>query len=153
MYRLDRFMDHSRTPVMGVFGELYKDNQFICYTVEQPWRDNRPFISCIPAGTYQIEPITTPKRGDTGVLVNHDLRVYATKGEAGPHDRFTCLIHSANWSHQLQGCIAFGEKLSWGKHADNEPALMITNSRNMVNKFLPEMIGETLQITWKNSKP
>lgn len=152
MYILERFIDHSREPAIGCVGELYKNGYFFAYTMEQPWKQNSRFISCIPSGLYEIEPINTPSHGDTGVLVNHDLNVFATQEEAQNGGRYACLIHPANWSHQLQGCIALGEKIAWGKHKDNDPNLMITNSRTTVNNLLPDMIGEELLIIWRHEK-
>lgn len=38
------------------------------YTLEQAWRNNRPFDSCIPDGVYLIEPYKSPKFGDVYIL-------------------------------------------------------------------------------------
>lgn len=152
MFVLERFIDHARHPAMGCVGELYKDGNFLAYTMEQPWKDNTRFISCVPSGQYEIEPINTPSHGDTGVLVNHDLNVYALQTEAENGGRYACLIHPANWSHQLQGCIALGEKLTWGKNKEHEPNLMVTNSRRTTETLLPTLIGESLLIMWRHEK-
>ena len=33
------------------------------YTIEPPWRDNQPNISCIPRGTYTLLPHLSPRFG------------------------------------------------------------------------------------------
>lgn len=80
--------------------------------LEQPWMDNKPFHSCIPAGVYTLEPFNSDKHPDTWVMVNTDLHVYAEPGDIPPDlvavARFTCLIHAANLVEDVQGCIALG---------------------------------------------
>jgi hypothetical protein len=107
---LERFCDCDE---MGVFGALYHEGHRLAYTVEQPWRDNRPFVSCVPAGRYRAVRFNSPKYGSTFALENHDLDVYVEK----PHDRgrWACLIHKANWAKELQGCIAPGTRLGAGR--------------------------------------
>lgn len=94
----------------GTFGKLYdSEDKVICYTVEQLWKDNKPFVSCIPEGKYKLVDFKSSKYGETVALVNHDNHVYAHKN--GPGDRYACLLHAANYAPQLQGCIAPGSKL------------------------------------------
>jgi hypothetical protein len=35
---------------------MLKNNVPQCVTLERPWLDNQPMVSCIPAGTYQVGP-------------------------------------------------------------------------------------------------
>lgn len=42
----------TSTGLHGTFGVLIAPG-FRCRTLEPPWRDNRPNISCIPAGEYE----------------------------------------------------------------------------------------------------
>ena len=37
-------------------GLLFIDGEFICYTLELPWKDNSRNISCIPEDTYSVLP-------------------------------------------------------------------------------------------------
>jgi hypothetical protein len=39
----------------GTVGYLYRGRIPVCYTLELPWRDNAPGISCIPPGSYRGE--------------------------------------------------------------------------------------------------
>ena len=37
----------------GTLGKLAGGGSFTCFTMEPPWRDNRPNRSCIIEGTYR----------------------------------------------------------------------------------------------------
>src|SRR5690554_3376912 len=43
----------------GVFGVLQL-GKYSCFTVERPWENNAPSISCIPAGTYALRKRPSP---------------------------------------------------------------------------------------------
>ena len=74
-------------------GKLYYGGVEICRTIELPWRANAVNVSCIPAGVYDIEPIISPRFGET----------YTVKNVLG---RSHILFHKANWAYELHGCIA-----------------------------------------------
>lgn len=154
MIILERICDHSNEPAMGCVGEIYVEGEFFCNTIEQPWRDNRRFVSCVPAGEYTLERFVSDKYGEVVALVNHDLGVYSRKHEAGDGDRYACLIHAANWSSQLQGCIAPGKTLSWGKRSsDYASNMMVTSSRNTLKKLLAEIEADNkILIRWRHEK-
>jgi hypothetical protein len=40
----------------GTNGTLFNSGKFLCHTIELPWNDNKRNISCIPEGTYEVEP-------------------------------------------------------------------------------------------------
>lgn len=99
----------------GVFGSLDIDGEPFCVTTEQPWRDNAKGKSCVPAGEYELRPWDSQTFGSVVVLVSPTLMVYPREvdvpdGQRGI-GRTSCLIHAANWPHQLQGCIAVGEQI------------------------------------------
>ncbi len=83
-------------------GKLYIDDELICSTIEKPWRNNRPSVSCIPAGNYELKPCLSPKFGETYYLSNPELDV----SHSGNTKRTHILIHKANKESQLLGCIA-----------------------------------------------
>ncbi len=121
---------------MGTFGVLtYMGEVF--HTVEPPWRDNEPFVSCIPNGEYALIPYTSERHGETFKLVNVNLHVYPDKSEDG--DRFDIVFHSGNTVEDTEGCIIVGKKLGYinGKWA-------VTDSRNSMNK---------LRELWHKQKP
>ena len=83
-------------------GKLYLNDELICSTMEKPWRDNRPSVSCIPAGRYDLKPCLSNRFGQTYCLENKDLDVSLD----GDTKRTHILIHKANKESELLGCIA-----------------------------------------------
>jgi len=87
----------------GTFGKI-EFGGHAWHTGELPWRDNKPLISCIPAGTYLVEMDPSPRFG-------RDL--YELRKVPG---RTVILIHPANFcgdracglESELNGCIALG---------------------------------------------
>ena len=71
--------------------------QLNLFTLELPWKNNAPDVSCIPSGTYTVQKINTPALG------NH----FAIENVPG---RDLIRIHSANFIGQLLGCIAVGQQ-------------------------------------------
>ncbi|HEY2068249.1 MAG TPA: DUF5675 family protein [Rhizomicrobium sp.] len=97
----------------GTFGVLYLDDTLLAafaVTCEQPWKNNAPGHSCIPAGQYDLLPYNSPKHGETVVFHNPALGIYGTPDRipAGCKGRSLCEIHPANWPRQLEGCVAVG---------------------------------------------
>lgn len=100
-------------PGVGNFGTIEHNGQFVCRTVEKGWENNAPNVSCIPAGIYHVKLHDSPSKGKCFSLSNPNVGVTVY----GPSQRTHCLIHSANYPNQLQGCIAPGLKFhnsKWG---------------------------------------
>lgn len=85
------------------------------YTIERNWEGNRKGKSCVPPGRYSLFFLDSPKYGpNTITLYNPELDVYvyesdipaAKRGKA----RSRILMHAANISSQLNGCIAPGRR-------------------------------------------
>ncbi len=97
----------------AVYGEMYFNDTFLGVTVEPPWKDNKKGVSCIPSGEYSLVPHNSAKYGNVVAFHAPSLHVYANdllaKDEKGEY-RSYCLIHSANFSYQLQGCVAPGDR-------------------------------------------
>ena len=67
-------------------------------TLERPWADNDPEVSCIPPGDYPLIQYNSPKHGPgTWMLQNVPGRQFVE-------------IHIANVMDELEGCIAAGEQ-------------------------------------------
>lgn len=98
----------------GTFGRCTIDGKYQGITVEQPYNDNKPFVSCIPDGDYKLLKYESPKYGDIFVAVNPALDVYAFEDDApGAEDRDACLFfHPGSYPHNFQGCCGIGNKLS-----------------------------------------
>lgn len=104
----------------ATLGRLVLDGSLF-YTVERPWLDNAPFKSCIPEGIYQVEPYSSPKYPDVWEITDVPERTHI-------------LIHVANYSKDVQGCIGVGMGL-------NTSDWMVTHSRNAITLLrtkLPE---------------
>jgi len=150
---LERFLDDPREPAMGCMGELIVEGQHFCYTIEQPWRQNRRFVSCVPVGTYNLIPFDSQKYGQTFALENEALDVFAYQDEAGDGQRYACLFHAANWAHQLQGCVAPGEAKSWGQRTGNKPNLMVTKSNKTMAKLYPILEdNHQILVRWRHQR-
>ena len=99
---LERF---AYTP-MGTFGRLRLGKEFLCYTLEEVWSNNRPSIhgvqdgSCIPIGLYVLKRDNFPRHGNC----------FEVTGVPG---RSFILIHKGNTILDIEGCIIPGDKLGW----------------------------------------
>lgn len=137
---IERFCDSEQ---MGVFGRLLINGVQVAYTVEQTWRENQPFISCIPAGRYQVESYESPKYGQTWALKNLNLDVGVYKGDAL---RYACLIHAANMASELKGCVAFG--LDLGMIGREWAAIKSKDiTRSIISQIKPD---DQITIIWKD---
>jgi len=93
------FLTRSYFPE-GTNGKLECEGQFLCYTIELPWKNNEKQISCIPEGKYLLQ-----KRFSKRYLWHLEVTNVA--------NRSLILIHPANYAlYELQGCIAPVSKLS-----------------------------------------
>ena len=78
----------------GTNGKLVCDGQFICKTIELPWKENQKGISCIPEGYYLLRKRYSRK-------FQWHIEVVAVK------NRSFILLHPANNAmNELNGCIA-----------------------------------------------
>ncbi len=120
-------------------------------TIEQEWREvDRPGgesnNSCVPDGIYRLIPHTRPDGKDVVALINEDLGVYYLEEDLPPEGgRYLILIHIANWSHNVVGCI--GPGLGKAKHSDGP---MVTSSKAAMKKIMDYIDGDDaeLEIRW-----
>ena len=141
---INRFFDYGK-PDEGTFGILTMGD-FSCYTVEKQWLDNQPSVSCIPTGLYNAEWNDSPRFGPSMIIYGGTVSKYPTPG----YQRSSILIHPANWSDQLEGCIGLGDGF-----AIMDDRAAVTNSRKTVTDFLNRInIGEvyTLNITYDENR-
>lgn len=83
----------------GTFGVLTSD-EFACFTLELSWNDNRRNASCIPLGAYPVRWEHSPS------FQRNTYRLGDVEGRSG------VLIHPANTSDELRGCIAPGLRVT-----------------------------------------
>lgn len=82
---------------------LLKVGNLVLHTIEQPWRNNEPFRSCVPDGDYKLIPWVSPSKNRR--FDGRCLKIIGCEPA-----RTDCLFHTANWSFELQGCVAPGLK-------------------------------------------
>ena len=87
------------------------------YTLENPWLNNEPYISCIPSGEYQCAPYSSPKYPNVYEVLDVEDRSYI-------------LFHWGNYEENTSGCILLGLGSTM---MNNQPA--IQKSRNAVDLF------------------
>lgn len=103
---------YGSTPY-GTFGSLIINGEEI-YTVEKPWANNRPYVSCVPYGEYKLiwQPTTTSVPpafdGGTWYLDGETVSADAVSDKL----RKRCAIHIGNTCDDVTGCIAPGLALS-----------------------------------------
>lgn len=123
---MDRIiLERFKTGDQGTLGRI-RIGKEIFYTLELPWRDNRPNTSCIPAGVYACKFTMSPRFGYSMYLVD------------GVNNRSGVRIHSANFAgdktlgykSQLSGCISLG--LHYGKMGGQDAVLL---SKPAIRKF------------------
>ncbi len=96
---LQRFIHDKAT-----FGKLtftWLSNQPEIFTLELPFVNNQPNISCIPQGLYNIIPHNSTDHPDTYKLLSVP-------------NRFNILIHNGNYLADIKGCILVGFRIDRG---------------------------------------
>lgn len=112
------------------------------FTLEDPWANNKPFASCIPAGEYRLVPHESAKYGRIWAMVNPDLGVYHQPADipAGKRGaaRFACLfVHSGNTDDDVEGCVCVGLTRGMAHNAkSNRPEPHVFDSRKAVAKVV-----------------
>jgi hypothetical protein len=89
----------------STIGSIYLDGEFVCYSLELPYKDNRPFISCIPPDDYDLVPHNSDRHPNHFALIGGTVSHFPEPGK----ERSTILIHKGNFPHEINGCIAVGE--------------------------------------------
>ena len=89
----DIFTDKS------TIGNLYLNGEWMCDTLELPYRDNQRSISCIPAGQYKVRLRTARESATRDYL---HLLVEDVK------DRSYILFHIGNSAKDTRGCVLVG---------------------------------------------
>lgn len=118
----------------GTFGIL-EVNNFKCYTLERPYIDNTPNISCIPCGEYEIR-LGTFEAG--GGYDNYEL-VYV-------QGRTFIEIHYGKHMYHSKGCILLGQRLGTVqfKYGESESMIILglKNGEKAVSEFVKTMGGQ-----------
>ncbi len=87
----------------GTLGQMYIDHKPFCHTLERPWKNNKPFISCVPPGRYKLKSFVSPSKGRCFYLEGDTVSLN------GDTRRTHILIHIGNTVDDTMGCILVGE--------------------------------------------
>jgi hypothetical protein len=112
----------------AILGTLLSDSEELCKTLENPWKNNAPNISCIPEGIFRC------KKDDTGKFQFY--KILDVGGRSGVE------IHNGNKEQHTKGCILVGEDWIF---MDKE--LAISNSKKTIKKLkgiLPDEFNLTI---------
>lgn len=118
----------------GTFGHLITPDGLRYATVERPWLDNKPSISCIPTGVYICQPRRFNKGGYDAIEVTE------------VDGRTNILMHIANRPEQVEGCI--GINTTHGAYGHQWVGL---NSRDAFTALMSELGRETFKLSINNS--
>ena len=69
----------------------------VCVTLENPWVNNKPYVSCIPKGLYSGIPFSGLRFKNVYILQNVD-------------NRSNILMHIGNTASHTSGCILLGSR-------------------------------------------
>jgi hypothetical protein len=87
-----------------------------CVSLELPYKDNKPNISCIPSGIYEGIRVDSPRFGNT----------FEVQGNLG--ERTHILFHCGNSISDSRGCLILAENFS--------PNNRVERSRIAFNEFM-----------------
>lgn len=96
IYTLKRVF-HSTDRTLGVLMDRWGP---FCVTLEDPWRENRRNVSCIPVGNYLCIRTQSPKFGNTFEVKHVENRNHI-------------LFHKGNTEEDTKGCILLGESFGY----------------------------------------
>ena len=108
--------------IMYVLNEL-NEIQFMCRTLELPWKNNKKRVSCIPEGVYDVVLHHSPKFGKCFWVKNVP-------------ERSEILIHPGNYHKQILGCILVGDDF---KDINKDFRLDVVNSKKTLATLLKMM--------------
>lgn len=134
------FLWRTKSSDQGTEGLLLTDN-FMCCTLELPWRNNQRNISCIPKGEYEVIMRKSPRFGFTYWITEVPNRSYI-------------LIHSGNvagdvnkgYKTNVYGCILLGSThgFLWSQRA-------VLNSRITIRRFRNFMENKPFKLNIKQT--
>ena len=114
----------SSSQKCGTFSAVTIEGEPFSVALEEYWRFNEPYISCIPTGMYICKRYSSEKHPNTFEVTNVEGRSFI-------------LFHVGNTNDNSSGCILLGSRYGVlnGKNA-------ILDSSTVFEKFLNAMSGE-----------
>lgn len=136
-------LHRSETADDGTWGRFIVPFHDILFSIERPWRDNAPQVSCIPDGQYVLRRTLYHKGG---------YEVFEVCDVPG---RSRILIHPANVDTDVEGCIGLGTRRGWlNVHGVDQRA--VVQSQVAFHKFMDWMgaaDSATLTVEWEVGLP
>lgn len=114
----------------STFGVFLYRNQPRMLTLEDPWKGNKPFVSCIPPGTYEVAPYSSQHYPDHWQVLDVP-------------DRTNILIHEGNTEIDTKGCILVGSE--FGELRGHPAVLKSVKALNALRVMLPERFQLTVE--------
>ena len=130
-------------------GRLMVGNALDLHTLENPWRGNAPFVSCIPEGHYEMEPYDSARHPHTwrifGDTVGRDIDSLSDTVH-----RFGILVHIGNKPTDTSGCVLAGTNQDPGRVWDSAEAmrqlnLILGNQRHLLQVIQHRPFPEYLE--------
>lgn len=120
VYRLKRYLISNKA-ILGVLND--SQNNEICKTLENPYLDNKPYISSIPCGIYHCKEFN-------GVKYKNVWEILNVPG------RSSILFHNGNTSKHTKGCILVGQ--AYGFIKDDIAVLNSQTTLTFLQRTLPK---------------
>ena len=105
-------------------GQVWINDNYVCNTLELPYKNNERNISCIPEGIYNAK-INYSKKHRAHILI---LKV---KG------RSDILLHTGNTLSDTQGCVLVGTKYQ---------EKQLRNSKQAMYKIISKIIANQIKL-------
>ncbi len=122
------FADENQTSGVAIVTDEGGFPLFTALSLERGNNGNKRNESAIPAGTYKMVYEWSPR---------FERFLWEIKGVDG---RSECKFHSANYWHQLDGCVALG--LTYND-INNDGYKDVTSSKDMIDEFHKVLEGQT----------
>ncbi|WP_319759664.1 DUF5675 family protein [Maridesulfovibrio sp.] len=108
----------------ATLGVIVVAGKAVCWTLEEPWRNNKADISCVPEGKYPLKLEFSPSKG---------RQLWTIKDVPG---RSYVRIHTGNTVDDTEGCPLTGTRPGYlnGKRA-------VLGSREGFKDFMAVMSG------------
>ena len=104
------------------------------YTLENPWKDNKPWVSSIPIGDYAVTRWISPNHGDC-------FKIFEVDG------RTDILIHIGNFETETSGCVLVGMSSGVMFNKDTGQEEPAVKSSALALGYLQDLLRNTDNLT------